>query len=151
MQKTPPPSPVREEEEEEAFDLDGLLDEKLSKFLAENKVAISPAIRQSAMKKMMSSTGATLLAGMILGYILTNNLPMILALLGKKYGAPPQRVGVQPQMTEEQIRQQVMMRQQQMNQRAQQSNESLNQQNQLPTERMESAPGSSSIPLATSL
>jgi len=142
----PPPPPSLQEEEEDPIDLDKLLDDKLAKFLGDNKVAISPAVRQSAMKKVMSSQGATLIAGMIIGYILTNNLPMILSIFGKyaKNGSsPPRQVGVQ--LTQEQMMQQVMMRQQQVN-RSQQSNESLNQANQsVPAPTMSPLPSSSTL------
>ena len=154
LPRTPPPPPPSPREEEEGdLNIDQLLDEKLSKFLEDNKVAISPAVRQSAMKKMMSSQGATLLAGMIIGYILTNNLPMILGMIAraaKNGSAPPRQVGAQ-QMSQEQIQAEILMRQHQaMNQRARQSNESVNQSNQSVPPHMVSAPGSSSIPSDTS-
>jgi hypothetical protein len=97
---TPPASEADEEEEGGYFDdIESMVDHRLNQFLEGNNIKISQKGRTTAIKSFMNSSGATLMAGMCIGYLLTANAPMIMAMVRRSLGngLAPVGAGVQPQ------------------------------------------------------
>ena len=84
-------------------DLESMVDEKLAKFLESKNIKISDKGRSTAIKSFMNSNVATLCAGMCLGYLITANMPLVMAMMRRSLnGASPVSAGV-PMMTPEQM------------------------------------------------
>jgi hypothetical protein len=74
-----------------------MVDHRLNQFLEGNNIKISQKGRTTAIKSFMNSSGATLMAGMCIGYLLTANAPMIMAMVRRSVGngLAPVGAGVQ--------------------------------------------------------
>ena len=122
-----PPAPQPEAAESEGggedYDIQELIDNKVKEILKNQKIDVSPRLRKSTLKTFMSGSRASLIAGIILGHILTNNIPVLVSLVKTLFakngvsGAP-----APVQATQAEIMRQLMLRQQQANQ-AHSSNE----------------------------
>jgi hypothetical protein len=127
--EAPPPVTNSEPEEsepvEQDYDIQGLIDSKVKEILKNQNIEVSPKLRKSTLKTFMTGSTATLIAGIILGHILTNNIPVLVSIVKTLFakngvsGAPPPS----GQTTQAELMRQLMLRQQHMNQ-ARSSNES---------------------------
>jgi hypothetical protein len=110
-------------EEEEGItynDLEAMIGDKINEVLKGNNLPqISKKTQQSAMKTFMSGSTASLLAGMCLGYLLTANAPVLMAMLrGSLNSSSPASVvgGIhhqQPSQAQAELMRKILAQQQQ--------------------------------------
>lgn len=153
-----PPSPpsvisdtVAEEEEDEMTydDLENMIDDKIGTLLKSQGLGkVNPKnLRQSAVKTFFNGSTGHLIAGIALGFIISNNLPMILGAAKNGLVASSVKSVVPPQMTPEEIQRRIMAQQLLVNQlKAQLPSES----SPPPSSQSASPPSSTSPPTLSS-
>lgn len=119
----PPPVPPPSEEPSDDMsynDLEDLIDSKVESILKQQNIVVSPQVRKSVMKQFMSSSTASIFAGVCIGYLLTVNAPLLVGVVRRLFSNFQSPSGQQgggatavkvPVMTQEELMRQVMLRQ----------------------------------------